>query len=228
MTPESYEKIVADFIRKDWNESILQAYYKGQKHLYASQICVPNISADLGPKEFGLEKEVKPRMWVAHYKGTVTPPVGGTYHFVGIADDLMFVRFDGKTVHNSSLRFHSGEDKDLAHSVGMHAYGKGDDKKKWRLYKGEPMRVVGGKSYPIEILIGEQPGGVCYFVLLIEKEGASYKIEPSFNMPILPVFRIADVPHAEGELPPIQEGGPIWKAQKPAPKSALDLLKERQ
>ena len=227
MNPSNYGKVVADFIRKDWDESVLLAYYKGPKHLYASQICVPNIRAELGPKEFGVEKEIQPRMWVAHYKGIVTPPSSGTYHFVGAADDLVFVKFDGKTVRDDSIFLRGGEFKDLPgqQMVGSYVYSKEGSKRGWGLSKGEPMRVEGGKSYPIEILIGEQPGGVCHFILLIEREGASYHKDPATKAPILPVFRFDDVPHPEGDLPPIQEGGPIWKAGKITPRSALDVFK---
>ena len=168
-------------------------------------------------------------MWVAHYKGVVTPPVSGTYHFVGAADDLTFVKFDGKTVRCDwvvTTRTADYADLPGQKMIARYTYPKGDDKKgRWMLTQGEPMHVEGGKSYPIEILIGEQPGGVCHFILLIEKEGASYKKDPTTNSPILPVFRFDDVPHPEGDLPPIQDGGPIWRAGKVNPRSPLDLFK---
>ncbi len=35
--------------------------------------------------------------------------------------------------------------------------------------------VKAGQSYPIEILIGERPGGQCGFQLLVEQDGVDYR-----------------------------------------------------
>jgi hypothetical protein len=66
------------------------------------------MEATEGPKAFDVAKDVQPRMWVVHYKGIVTPPESGTYHFVGGGDDTLFVKFDGKNVLDGSTVFQTG------------------------------------------------------------------------------------------------------------------------
>ena len=99
---KKYGQVVGDFIKGGWQEGHLHAYYKAPQALYAAQFLIPDIDANLAPKAFEVEKEVKPERWVALYKGKVTAPEAGTFHFVGGADDIMFVKFNGKTVLNAS------------------------------------------------------------------------------------------------------------------------------
>ena len=54
---------------EDWRESMLNDYFKAPKPLYATQIMIPNMPADEGPKAFAMEKEVQPSRWLVHYKG---------------------------------------------------------------------------------------------------------------------------------------------------------------
>ena len=65
------------------------------------------------------------------------------------------------------------------------------------------------------MLIGEQPGGRVFFSLLMEQEGAEYRKDARGN-PILPVFRVADIPVTEPEkgqtFPPYEPNGPVWRA----------------
>ena len=86
-----------------------------------------------------------------------------------------------------------------------------------------------GKSYPIEVLIGEQPGGTFHAILLLEKIGAQYK-KDSHGNPILPVFRMGEnkpLALKQGQtLPPHEDGGPVWRGTSDTkPTSALDALK---
>ena len=66
--------------------------------MYATEILMPTMNADLGPYVFGAEKIVEPRMWMVHYKGQVAPPTDGTYRFLGDADDFTAVAVNGVTV----------------------------------------------------------------------------------------------------------------------------------
>ena len=56
------------------------------------------IPADEGPKAFNVSNTVKPRLWVVLYKGRVSPPESGIYHFVGAGDDVMIARLNGQVV----------------------------------------------------------------------------------------------------------------------------------
>ena len=77
---------------------------------------------------------------------------------------------------------------------------------------GDWLEVEAGKTYPLEILIGERPGGLFSAYLLMEKEGAKY--ETHEGLPKFPLFRVADVPapaHKKG-TPSFAASGPVWKA----------------
>ena len=80
--------------------------------------------------------------------------------------------------------------------------------------KGDAIRVEAGQSYPMEVLIGEQPGGEGFATLLQEVEGVTYDKDSKGN-PILPVFRLADVKPAastpDAPYPPHRDDGPVWK-----------------
>jgi hypothetical protein len=68
-----------------------------------------------------------------------------------------------------------------------------------------------GTSYPIEILIGETPGGLFSGYLLIEEVGAQYQ-KDSTGSPILPLFRLDNNPPAVTTPgPPFDPNGPVWK-----------------
>src|SRR5205085_2251582 len=81
-----------------WNQATFANYFVGPNPLYTTQIFVPKINANQAPIEFGLGGRVQPKMWAVHYKGDVIPTETGTFRFVGMADDVLVVRFAGKVV----------------------------------------------------------------------------------------------------------------------------------
>ncbi len=83
ISPDEYHQVFRRFVAQGWRESVLHDYFKAPQPLYSTQIMIPNMKADEGPKAFGLEKEVQPSRWLVHYKGKVSPPEDGVYHFVG-------------------------------------------------------------------------------------------------------------------------------------------------
>src|SRR5205807_6940761 len=80
---------------------------------------------------------------------------------------------------------------------------------------GDPVQVTGGQSYPMEILLGEWPGGDFKAFLMIEKDGVQYEKDAKGN-PILPIFKIAasEVAHAGTEAPVFAKNATVWKAEK--------------
>jgi hypothetical protein len=231
-----YGAIISQFIEKNWQESILNDYYKAPKALFAAQLLIPAIEASSAPKAFDVERQVQPTRWVALYKGDVVAPESGTFHFVGVGDDVLFVRFNGKNVLNGSWDSPSQFGPGVNDRFGIkideryrcewprppHASHAGG------FAKGGGFTVEAGKSYPIQILIGEWPGGMSHFVLLIEKDGGEYKRTPE-GMPILPPFRTASVKDPKLEngqtLPPHLETGPIWRARAASGGTLLDAIR---
>ena len=198
-----------------WNESTFGNYFVGPNPLYTTQIFVPKMSANQAPIEFGLGGRVQPKMWVVHYKGNVIPTETGTFRFVGMADDILVVRFAGKVVLDCGSTNPSGHTPQKFYaSTGLQL----DPKMGW--YKGlgvgDPIQVTGGQSYPIEVLLGEWPGGDFKAWLMIEKDGVQYEKDGKGN-PILPIFKLAagQPTRSGGEAPAFDKNGPAWKAEKP-------------
>ena len=78
---------------------------------------------------------------------------------------------------------------------------------------GPEFEVSAGKSYPIEILISEIPGGLFGASLLVEKVGESYP-KSSSGAPVLPLFRLdgsVPEPTKADNSPPYDPAGPVWK-----------------
>jgi hypothetical protein len=75
----------------------------------------------------------------------------------------------------------------------MANYYYGFSKIPYGFAKGNSIQVDAGHVYPIEILIGERPGGEFTAFLLLEKNGAQYA-----GAPKLPIFKLAPSPMPQG------------------------------
>jgi len=204
--PEVYSTVVDEFLSKGWDEGVLNRYYRVSRPLYTTQIFIPNMDANEAPKAFGAEKTVQPSRWVIHYKGQVSPPESGTYRFWGIADDVMAVAVNGKTVLVGNRRDTrlpltnwQASERDGAHA------GDGD------LRPGDWMPLKATDIIDLDVIIGERPGGIFNAFLMVEKQGASYNTDRRGHL-ILPIFQIAPY-----NTPPTRDaefatGFPIWKS----------------
>ena len=206
---------VAKFVAGGMNDSYFAKYFVAPKPLYTTQIFIPKIPADQGPGAFGLAGRVQPKMWVMHYKGMVIPPESGTYHFVGVGDDILVVRFNGAVVLDCGSMTPTGRTpQKFYNSDGLQF------KKDMTWYKGlgrgDSFQVNAGQSYPLDIVIGEWPGGDFKAWLLLEKDGVNYDKDSKGN-PILPIFKLAAGETTRGgiEAPVFAKSGPVWKAEQP-------------
>jgi hypothetical protein len=180
----NYSSVVAKFIDNDWDEAVLNQYYRVSKPIYATQVFIPYIDAAAAPKAFKAEAYVEARHWVIHYKGQVSPPVDGTYRFVGQADDILAVAVNGETVlvgcHPGSglpTRWQAKERPRVTSPCG------------W-LTTGDWVDLRRDKPVDIDILVGERPGGGFAAWLLVERKGETYPTDDKGH-PILPVFQLA-------------------------------------
>ncbi len=204
------------FLLAGWQPGSLNKYFKSPTTLYANQIFVPRISSAAAPKAFGVEKDVEPRYWMALYRGQVSPPESGTYHFVGGGDNILIVRFSGKIVLDRSWNYQSKFGIDASwKAVADYDYKFGHVPGGFA--KGQPLELKAGEFYDMEVLLGDD-GGVTHFSLLVEKEGVEY-MKTSEGLPILPVFRTASEAPPPGSHPPFQASGPVWKSRETATSS---------
>ncbi|MGH8048014.1 MAG: hypothetical protein ACREKL_12300, partial [Chthoniobacterales bacterium] len=149
-----------------------------------------------------------------HYCGSVIAPETVRYHFVGAGDDVMLVGLNGQLVLDRCWNFRI---KDAAANYHYGYTGIPDG-----FARGDAIDVVKGQAYPLDVLIGEQPGGKMFAFLFLEKEGETYAHDANGN-PILPVFRVKNAPlpavTAGAELPPHSTDAPAWSVWRIAPQN---------
>ena len=211
---KGYPSELSKFVN-GWNTSTLEKYFVAPNPLYTTQFFIPKINAAEGPRAFGLG--VQPKMWVIHYKGNVVPTETGTFRFVGMGDDVLVVRFNGRVVldcGSTNPTGHGPQKFYVSNGLQVDTKKEGMDWYKG-LGVGDPVQVTGGESYPMEVLLGEWSGIDFKAWLLIEKEGAEYEKDAK-GTPILPIFKLApsQVPHPTNEAPVFAQRGPVWKAEK--------------
>ncbi|HSI07795.1 MAG TPA: PA14 domain-containing protein [Rariglobus sp.] len=217
---------VSSFIKGGWNISSLSEFFQAPTTLYATQIFMPMMDASEAPKAYGVEDEVKPMSWIAHYKGKVSPPATGAYRFVGAGDDHLVVRIDGRLVLDGSGRMVSSFKTDRPKSP---SYAYDYNFNNWMIMVrdgftvGNRMELRAGQFYDIDIVVSEGPGGRFCAMILVEQEGATYAKDAKGN-PILPIFRIAasDTEQTKNS-PPFLANGPVWRAL-PAPNTVRPTI----
>jgi hypothetical protein len=191
----AYHQFLTKFVEGGWNERLLNDFYKVEKPIGAFQLFIPTISANDAPTAFNAEKYVKPKRWIIVYRGSFTAPEDGTYRFVGICDDILVVR-GNKNVLDGSL-------STVSNSITRERVGVTSAANKNVLWGGNWFPLVAEQTYPIQIMIGEQPGEIFYAFLMIQKKGEDYPLRQNNKDlgPLLPVFQLAPVNMPKGYDP---------------------------
>ncbi|HSI87124.1 MAG TPA: hypothetical protein VK970_25275 [Candidatus Methylacidiphilales bacterium] len=209
MTHGTYVQVLGEFFQKGLDESVLNRYFRATRSLYTTQLWIPVMKADAAPQAFGVGAFVKPRMWVAHYKGQVIPPSAGAYRFWGLGDDILCVAVNEKLVLMSNWA------------------GMGLPNVPWKkpdvpaqpfagsskIIPGDWIEVKDHETLDLDVLIGELPGSLFCTFLLVEKRGETY--EMINGVPRLPIFQLA--PYETPQPGPGQKApfyapkGPVWK-----------------
>lgn len=195
---KTYDKVLFRALSSD---SVLREYFRAPQTLYATQFYIPIISADEAPKSFNVADKATPRRWVVKYQGKVRAPESGRYRFVGYADDLLVVRFNNTLALDASM-FRPTEKGEM----------QWDDRAK-KPIQGKTFDVQAGMPYPIEIFMGERPGGEFRCYLLIEKVDE--------NAATFPIFKLAPspMPTDHRDLPDVAPDTTwsVWKADPSRP-----------
>lgn len=185
---DKYREVLQNFLGS-WNVSRLEKrYFTAPKSKFATTFMVPYMSANEAPKAYGVQDVVKPKRWVAYYHGKFAAPETGRYRFWGIADDAMLVRVKKRVVIDASLgkRYSDWDSKDPQNR-------KLKKSKEAPMVIGDWFHLTKGKPTDIEVVIGEQPGGIFYCRLLIEQDGVEYP-KGKDGSPILPIFKTQEIP----------------------------------
>lgn len=195
---DKYRGIISQFLT-NWDPKILEGFYKTKNPLSSYQIFIPKLEASEAPKAFGVQKDVLPTRWVIHYQGNFVAPSSGTFRFVGFGDDILVVRFNRKIALDSGYTTFTGNTREV---VGETSVGG------QKLNAGDWFNMTEGQAYPIEILIGEEPGGAFFSFLLIEEKGRDYEKRPDGTY-AYPIFQMAPTKMPKySEEQDINNGGP--------------------
>lgn len=186
---KDYAKFVDEFLVSGFDEALFNKFFRAGLPLYTTQIATGRLNAEAAPKAFGVEGVVKPRSWVVHYKGQITPPADGSYRFVGAADDMMAVAINRRVVlvgNHPATKFPTLGWKPPADRGGAPAAHSG------AIY-GDWVELRADQPVDLDILIGERPGGVFNAMLLYEKKGETYPRTKKGEI-VLPLFQVAPLP----------------------------------
>ena len=156
-----YYAVLADFVESRFNPEVLKNYYRSSS-IYTSHIFLPNMDAAKGPEAFGMERKIEPSNWFIHYQGAFSPPQSGRFRFWAMADDTVIAAVDGRVVIDVSL--------DKA-NPGRWAAKAANFRSRFQLTPGDWMELDREKSYRLDLIVGERPGGKFQAYLLVEREG---------------------------------------------------------
>ena len=171
-----YVNRVRDFLDREMSTSSLSNVFRAPDNLIASQIFIPPRSANSAPEAYGVAEQVRPSRWIAHYKGDVQAPQGGKFRFVGSGDDILVVRWDKKYALDSGYGQYVVGMDNIYPDFGKRKYGEVHPARLGRPMQAGPwLTVTKGKKYPLEIMIGETPGGTFYAIICIEVQGPDGK-----------------------------------------------------
>jgi hypothetical protein len=174
-------EVLRDFVG-NWDMNLLDKYYKSPQPLVATQLCIPATPSVNAPKAFRVENVVSPRRWIIIYQAKVKPPSSGRFRFIGFADDFLVVRVNGQNVLDACMPEETLDPSANANEpvgVGLEHID---------LKCGKWIQLDSRNSVPIQILIGEGPGGTSGFLLMVQKEG-----DGSSNSDY-PIFQVRDTP----------------------------------
>ena len=179
-----YRTSVREFLESGWSAGRLQRFFKSPDKLVSGQLFITGRSADDAPKAFEVEKLMKPSRWVVHYRCYVEMPSSLPFRFVGSGDDFLIVRWNRKIALDDGYETYlagGGNYKDFGVKVTQEYKVDRRPGGLHRLKAGPWIQVTKGTKVPVEVLIGETPGGVFDCYLAIEVAKSSTKVNGQYE-----------------------------------------------
>ena len=170
-----YRGAVRDFLEAGWSPGKLSKFYKAPDTLISGQLFITGRSANDAPK-------AKPSRWVIHYRCYVEVPSSLPFRFVGSGDDFLLVRWNRKIALDDGYETYlagGGNYKDFGEKVTQEYKVDRRPGGLHRLKAGPWIQATKGTKIPVEVLIGETPGGVfdCYLAIEVAKSGTKVQGE---------------------------------------------------
>ncbi len=198
---EGWMEAGEDFLR-NYRLREFRKFFNAPQKLYATHFYIPLINAEEAPRAFGVENLVEPSQWVAVYQGQFRSGQGGTYRFVGTADDILIVGVRGRTVLSAGFT-ESNPGKWEPDEAPIHNPPPVSEYLP-KLTVGDWFKLEPGEPTELTVLIGEIPGGEFGCYLFIEEKGVDYD-QAADGRPILPVFKLKDL--SQSDINTIQSDG---------------------
>lgn len=192
------------FYTKFWDVSLFSAYYRAKQKLYSTCFYMPNCLDKEACHAYDPDGKMglKETRWVALYRARVRAPESGRFRFVGAADSVMAVRFNGENVLACGLhdlntatmnRWVPDTYPDATKGRELVAYKSCEV---WNdmmggFVAGSSFSVKGGEWYDMQVLISEIGGRGFGFCLLIENLDEDNKKTTKDGKPLLQLFRTA-------------------------------------
>jgi hypothetical protein len=192
---ERYVRILNQFLASNWSVETFDPFWRSPSKLYASFFMLPPFVSSLATDKFGVPPDTIGAVYLIYYKGKIAHKTGGKFRFWGVADDLLYVRINGRLVLDGhpargshALQFKtpekwkSSDPESDKYSMGISTAVIGD----WfELKPGVPVEM--------EVLFGEDQGGRTACMLNVQQFGVEYPKNRE-GMPILPAFKTAPIP----------------------------------
>lgn len=185
-----FEENLRQLVDARFSKQALREYYRVPKQLYLSHLFIPYMPADKGPAAFGVEKLMEPRQWIIHYAGEMQTLLSGRYRFVGEFDDILLVFVNGNLVLEAGWGNPITDWRPTDH-VGQHPCFTTH-----ALVYGDWFELPPLKPARIDIVIGENPGGMMGGLLLVQQEHQDYAYAEN-GRPILPLFAVQPLTEEE-------------------------------
>jgi len=175
----NYRPTIQEFLNNDWDEKVLQKFYRAPDAMLGVQFFMPCCSSSGASKAFNVEKEAPHPAWVVHYKGVLVPPRDMELRFWCSSDDFCFVRVGGTNVGGAASMIDGKvpPEKVLDQAELERVFPEYQTIRGplwngvWHWY-GEWFSLKKGVETPIEILIGDT-GGLYNQILLAEEKNPS-------------------------------------------------------
>lgn len=185
-----------DFMR-NYKLREFRKFFNAPQKLYATHFYIPLMGADQAPRAYGVEQIVQPSNWVAVYQGKFRSLKGGTFRFVGTADDLLIVGVESKTVLFAGFTEFNPSDWKPNDEPSQ----KGPPVSEYlpKLTEGDWFKLAPGEAKDLSVVIGEIPGGEFACYLFIEEKGIEYE-KAGDGRPILPIFKLKNLSQSDRNL----------------------------
>lgn len=193
------------FYTKYWDLAAFSPYYRAKMKLYATCFYMPNCLDKEACHAYDPDGKMglKETRWASLYRAKVRAPESGRFRFVGAADSVMAVRFNGENVLACGLhdlntatmnRWVPNETNPQANKGReLIAY---DSCEVWNdmmggFVTGQTFTVKKDEWYDMQVLISEIGGRGFGFCLLIENVDETDGKKTKDGKPLLQLFRTA-------------------------------------